>query len=210
MFELERPFDVPPDAGALVAVDVFKGRNIHWRNSVVDAGAFQFFGGGVDLVAAENVGERFGGFISWGQWHAPSAFIGPTFVATPNWAVQWLDNDVVEGNGVVNYWTASDAVTGADPPAWPLGRWTLNGAALGAIASAADPDPAVAPWTREIAADALLVYRRNRVYSNGYLAAGATFESGSPVSARWRNRRSRRTASLLQEALRRRVSYVGK
>ena len=132
VFELERPFDAPPDAGALVAVDVFKGRNIHWRNSVVDAGAFQFFGGGVDLVAAENVGERFGGFISWAQWHAPSNFIGPTFVATPNLAVQWLDNDVVEGNGVVNYWTTSDAVTGATEPAWPLGRWTLNGAALGA------------------------------------------------------------------------------
>ena len=100
-------------------------------------------------------------------------------MATPNLAVQWLDNDVVEGNGVVNYWTTSDAVTGATEPAWPLGRWTLNGAALGAIAGAADPDPAVAQWTREIAADALLVYRRNRVFSNGYLAAGATFESGS-------------------------------
>ena len=127
---------------------------------------------------------------SWGQWHGRRLH-WPAFVATPSWAVQWLDNDVVEGNGVVNYWTASDAVSA---PTRPRGRSGVDarGAALGAIA-ARRTRPA-SRVEREIAADALLVYRRNRVYSTG-TRRGRDVRVGRPRrrrAPRGQRRRARR------------------
>ena len=50
---------------------------MHYRNTLKDVGSFQFFGSVVDTDVVENVGERMGGFVSWGQLHGNATFIGP-------------------------------------------------------------------------------------------------------------------------------------
>jgi hypothetical protein len=68
VFTLDRPF--PPGSalpGSFVSVDVVKAQNIHADNYHVDTGHFQFFNGAIDTVVARNVGERMGGFFTYGQ-----------------------------------------------------------------------------------------------------------------------------------------------
>ena len=92
-FELDAPFEAGAGAlaaGDLVAVLVYKGETLHVRNTVEDSGSFQFFDGCVDCVAAENAFRRMGPVTTWGQWHAPSGFIGPDVIATLAHRVQWL------------------------------------------------------------------------------------------------------------------------
>jgi hypothetical protein len=43
-WQLDRPFAHPPDGDALISVMTFRGRNIFYRNTHEDSGAFQFYG----------------------------------------------------------------------------------------------------------------------------------------------------------------------
>ena len=87
-FVVDRPLDAAPQRGALVAIVACKARLLHHRNRWSDVGAVQLYEAAVDVIASENVGERFGGFKSWGHLHAPSAFIGPEYFSTPNLQVR--------------------------------------------------------------------------------------------------------------------------
>ena len=127
-FVLDRPFDVEPDSDALMVVDVAKAQNIHFRNTLKDVGNFQFFGSVIDTDVVENVGERMGGFFSWGQLHGNATFIGPQNLSTPDLYVQWLGNEVIEGNTCRNYRKQMAEVT----PGW--GEWGFNGFTFAVIA----------------------------------------------------------------------------
>ena len=69
----------------------------------MDTGHFQFFNGALDTIVASNVGERMGGFFTYGQWHSPSAFFHNGWVLSPSYMMQFLGNHIVEGNAVKNY-----------------------------------------------------------------------------------------------------------
>ena len=175
-FLLDRPFDVPPDRGALVAVDVAKAQNVHFRNTLKDVGSFQFFGSVVDTDVVENVGERMGGFISWGQLHGSAPFIGPQNLSTPDLFVQWLGNEVLEGNTCRNYRKQMAEVT----PGW--GHWAFNGFSFAVVADpqklagGADPD-----GLAQTMQDRYIVLRGNVVHNNGGISVGATFESSGRI-----------------------------
>ena len=94
-FEIDRPVAAGSgEAGALVSVDVVKAQNIHVNNYHVDTGHFQFFNGAIDTVVARNVGERMGGFFTYGQWHKPSPFFHNGWVLSPSYFMQFVDNEV--------------------------------------------------------------------------------------------------------------------
>ena len=44
-----------------------RGRNFFIGNVYRDVGAVQFYGIGLEQIVVNNVGERMGGFLSWGQ-----------------------------------------------------------------------------------------------------------------------------------------------
>jgi hypothetical protein len=171
-FALDRPFDVEPDTAALMVVDVAKAQNIHFRNTLKDVGNFQFFGSVIDTDVVENVGERMGGFFSWGQLHGNATFIGPQNLSTPDLYVQWLGNEIIEGNTCRNYRKQMAEAT----PGW--GEWAMNGFTFAVIAdpqklvNGSDPDNLTKTMV-----DRFIIYRNNIVHSNGGFAVGATLES---------------------------------
>ena len=175
-FVLDRPFDVEPDKDALMVVDVAKAQNIHFRNTLKDVGNFQFFGSVIDTDVVENVGERMGGFFSWGQLHRNATFIGPQNLSTPDLYVQWLGNEVIEGNTCRNYRKHMAEVT----PGW--GEWGFNGFTFAVIAdpqkllNGSDPD-----GLTKTMLDRFIVMRGNVVHNNGGIAVGATSESKGPA-----------------------------
>jgi hypothetical protein len=76
------------------------------ENQFTDNGAFQFFGSGVEQIIAGNVGRRMGGFVGWGQWYGNQT-VGCTKDCVtsigPDMRQLWLDNEVLDENGVRNY-----------------------------------------------------------------------------------------------------------
>ena len=60
---------------------------------------------------------------SWGQLHGNATFIGPQNLSTPDLFVQWLGNEIVEGNTCRNYRKQMAEVT----PGW--GVWGFVSAA---------------------------------------------------------------------------------
>ena len=48
-------------------------------NTYRDVGAIQFYGIALEQIVANNVGERMGGFLSWGQWRPVRPFAGSLF-----------------------------------------------------------------------------------------------------------------------------------
>lgn len=174
-FAVDRPFAVEPDQQALMAVDVAKAQNIHFRNTLKDVGNFQFFGSVIDTDVIENVGERMGGFANWGQLHGNATFIGPQNLSTPDLFVQWLGNEIIEGNTLKNYRKQVAEVTRG----W--GEWGGNGFSFSVIGDAqvlvngSDPD-----GLAKTMVDRFVVFRHNIVHSNGGIAVGATLESKGP------------------------------
>eukprot|EP01047_Picozoa_sp_COSAG01_P013627 COSAG01_NODE_646_length_14556_cov_9.736806_10_plen_154_part_00 len=69
-----------------------------------DNGAFQLWGNAFDQVIASNVNRRMGGSFSWGQWHG-NRTASPLTVSSiaPNMRQLWLENEVLDENGVRNY-----------------------------------------------------------------------------------------------------------
>ena len=69
VFVLDKPLDSVVDAGqSWMQVMPFRGRNWFVANTYRDVGAVQFYGIGLEQIVANNIGERMGGFLSWGQW----------------------------------------------------------------------------------------------------------------------------------------------
>ena len=119
---MDKPFIAPlTPHESWIQVMPFRGRNLFVENTYRDVGAVQFYGIGLENIVAGCVGERMGGFLSWGQWRgydhngvnvsAPSSGGGGAG-ANSNIHNLLLDNVIKEGNTIVDYEGEFDDTSG--------------------------------------------------------------------------------------------------
>lgn len=103
---VDRPWIVPPDASSLISIAPFRGRNLFVGNTFEDGGAFQLYGAAHDSIVAGNKAARMDGFLVWG--------LNPHgWGHQPSWFCQFLDNEILEGNGY-GHRSASFATVASD------------------------------------------------------------------------------------------------
>jgi len=91
-WQVDRPWAVLPDATSLISIAPFRGQNLFIGNTFEDGGAFQLYAAAHDSIVAENKGSRMDGFLVWG--------LNPHgWGYQPSWYCQFLDNEILEGNG---------------------------------------------------------------------------------------------------------------
>ncbi len=91
-WEVDRPWDIVPDATSVLSIVPFRGRNLFIGNTFLDGGAMQLYGSAIDIIVAENRGARIDGFFTWG--------LNPHgWGWQPAWCCQFLDNELTEGSG---------------------------------------------------------------------------------------------------------------
>jgi hypothetical protein len=88
--EVDRPWDVPPDATSQLTVTMYQGDYLLLNNRATDIGVVQFYGTSLNHVCAGNVSTRTAGLFNVGMNY---------YGIQPSWYVQWLDNVIDEGNG---------------------------------------------------------------------------------------------------------------
>ena len=97
--------------------------------------------------------------------------------------MQWLDNVVLDGNGLQNYVGHMNDTLGPSAPVWdeaPAGYWMFGEASFAVIANVEQLDKAATPFAAEFArfpADAFVVMRRNLAAANGAIVVGTMPES---------------------------------
>ena len=90
--EVDRPWTIPPDATSKIQIGPFRGHNLFVGNTIEDGGCFQLYAAANESIVAENKGARMDGFAVWG--------LNPHgWAIQPSWFAQFLDNEIVEGNG---------------------------------------------------------------------------------------------------------------
>lgn len=88
---VDRPWQVPPDGTSTVTCCAFQGRCLFLDNDFTDAGiALQFYGNAMEHICAGNRSTRTAGFHNFGMIYSDGI--------QPNWYLQWLDNEIIEGN----------------------------------------------------------------------------------------------------------------
>ncbi|MEN6343652.1 MAG: glycosyl hydrolase family 28-related protein [Armatimonadia bacterium] len=111
-WEIDRPWDIAPDDTSLISIVPHRGRHLFIGNSFEDGGPFQLYGSAVDTIVAGNRGTRMDGFITWGlnphQWGWQ-----------PAWYCQFLDNEIVEGNGYGPRSAFMGSITGNNDATYP-------------------------------------------------------------------------------------------
>ena len=91
-WEIDRPWDIPPDDSSRISIVPFRGHVLFVGNTLVDGGSVQAFGTSLDSIFAGNRGARMSGFIPvWG-------YNGHDWGWQPSWFCQLLDNEIVVGN----------------------------------------------------------------------------------------------------------------
>ncbi len=98
--EVDRPWDVEPDAGSDLCVTMFQGHYLVIGNEFSDCGPMQFYGTAVENIVARNTGTRMSGFRGKGLWYHGYQ---------PNWYCEFRDNAITEGN-YYHWATAADSV----------------------------------------------------------------------------------------------------
>lgn len=91
-WEVDRPWDIAPDETSVISIAPHRGRQLFIGNRFEDGGSFQLYGGALDTIVAENKGARMDGFFAWGL--NPHAWGWQ-----PCFNCQFLDNEILEGNG---------------------------------------------------------------------------------------------------------------
>lgn len=92
--ELDRPFDIPPDETSQISITPLQRNYILVGNEFYDCTiAIQFYGISINHIVANNKCARAGGFHNFGHLYAGGH--------QPSWFIQFLDNEILEGNGVV-------------------------------------------------------------------------------------------------------------
>lgn len=91
-WEVDRPWDIAPDGTSVISIAPHRGRHLFIDNTFEDGGAFQLYGAALDTIVAGNKGARMDGFFAWG--------LNPHgWGWQPCFNCQFLDNEIVEGNG---------------------------------------------------------------------------------------------------------------
>ncbi len=94
MWQMDRPFDVPPDATSIISIVPFRGRLLLIGNRFEDAGWVNTgYGSSFDVVCANNQLYRVGEFLNLG--------LRETDGVQPSWHIQCLNNDMYEGQTLV-------------------------------------------------------------------------------------------------------------
>lgn len=119
-WQVDRPWTIEPDASSRISIAPFRGRNLFIGNTFEDGGAVQLYGAAHDSILAENKGSRMDGFLVWGL--NPHGW-GPQ----PSWFCQFLDNEIVEGNGYGGIRAQFGTISGDESKAYdgPLVRGTI-------------------------------------------------------------------------------------
>ncbi|MBI5832752.1 MAG: hypothetical protein HZB16_10650 [Armatimonadetes bacterium] len=111
---LDRPWLQPPGLGSIVTMTMFHGQYLFVDNRFSDSGvAIQLYGMACEAICDGNVSMRTAGFHNFGMDYQG---------IQPSWYIQWLNNEVAEGNvyrsGHDNYLLAGEAHLGifALPP----------------------------------------------------------------------------------------------
>lgn len=88
--EIDRPWDIVPDADSQITITMYQGDYLLLDNRFTDIGVIQFYGMSLSHICAGNTSARTAGFFNMGMnYHH----------IQPSWYVQWLDNVIEEGNG---------------------------------------------------------------------------------------------------------------
>ena len=91
-WEIDRPWNIAPDATSVLSIAPHRGRNLFIGNHYEDGGSFQLYGAALDTIVAANTGARMSGFFAWG--------LNPHgWGWQPCFNCQFLDNEIIEGNG---------------------------------------------------------------------------------------------------------------
>ena len=93
-WQVDRPFGVPPDGTSVVSIVPFRGRLLLIGNHFEDAGWVNTgYGSSFDVVCANNQLWRVGALLNLG--------LRETDGVQPSWDIQYLNNDVYEGQTLV-------------------------------------------------------------------------------------------------------------
>ena len=141
---VDSPWQAPPDATSVISVTMLQRHYLFVDNRFEDAGvALQLYGMAIEDIADGNVSARTAGFHNFGmRYHG----------IQPSWYIQWLNNEIAEGN---SYRSGHD-------------NYQLTGEAhLGIFAL---PPSADFPHPLTLGC----VARGNRLRSNAHLAVGGT------------------------------------
>ncbi|HNX34310.1 MAG TPA: glycosyl hydrolase family 28-related protein [Kiritimatiellia bacterium] len=98
--EIDRPWEVAPDADSDICVTMYQGHYLVIGNEFSDCGPMQFYGTAVENIVVRNTGTRMSGFRGKGLWYHGYQ---------PNWFCEFRDNAITEGN-YYHWATASDSV----------------------------------------------------------------------------------------------------
>ena len=91
-WQVDRPWTVVPDHESCVSIAPFRGLSLFVDNTFEDGGPFQLYAAAHDCIVAGNKGSRMDGFMVCG--------LNPHgWGLQPSWFCQFLDNEIVEGNG---------------------------------------------------------------------------------------------------------------
>jgi hypothetical protein len=146
---VESEWQVPPDATSTVTFCAYQGRCLFIDNDFTDAGvALQFYGNAIEHIGAGNRSTRTAGFHNFGMMYAGGI--------QPNWYLQWLDNQILEGN-----------LYRADHD-----NWRMSGEAhIGVYAL-----PPQSDWDCPLTLGTIV--RRNRLENNAHIMLGCEWTGG--------------------------------
>ncbi len=139
---VDRPWDVVPDASATVAATFLLHRWLILDNEFSDTGmAVQLYGAALEHLVVGNRSTRTAGYHNFGMnYHG----------IQPSWYVQWLDNEILEGN-----------IYSADHD-----NWRLSGDAHLGVYALIGPD-----WRLPVVLGTVM--RRNHLHNNASIVLGS-------------------------------------
>jgi len=146
---VDRPWDVVPDASSTVAVSYLLHRWLILDNEFTDTGmAVQLYGAALEHIVAGNQSTRTAGYHNFGMNY---------YGIQPSWFVQWLDNEILEGN-----------IYSADHD-----NWRLSGDAHLGTYGLIGPD-----WRLPVVLGTVM--RRNLLHNNASIVLGTELSQGVP------------------------------
>jgi hypothetical protein len=150
---VDRPWDVVPDASSTVAIVYLLHRWLILDNRFSDTGmAVQLYGAALEHIVAGNRSIRTAGYHNFGMNY---------YGVQPSWYVQWLGNEVLEGN-----------IYNADHD-----NWRLSGDAHIGVYGLIGPE-----WRLPVTVGTVI--RANRLHNNASIVLGTELgQSGLPAPA---------------------------
>ena len=137
--EVDRPWTIPPDKNSNIQISSYRGHNLFVGNTVDDGGAFQLYAAAYDSIVAENKGARMDGFSVWG--------LDPHgWALQPTWFAQFLDNEIIEGNGWGSRSASFGTVAYDEIPAGSRGRWSAAQYSAATVAKTTPRLASAASW----------------------------------------------------------------